>query len=119
MSPIIKASLLILCLCFVVIDASEAIPYSFETLTKAKEGELITIRGFLYENEHGELFLSSQPNLKSCCIGKNKQDQILALKDAEEKVDETDDGKQEERGPVDAPAKCRPSEKPQPDHSAR
>lgn len=30
----------------------------------------ISIKGFYYESDSGEALLSSQPNLKTCCLGK-------------------------------------------------
>jgi len=51
----------------------------FEFTSKGKEtlstyeGEEITLRGFLYQSEQGEMVLAPEPNLRSCCIGQGKK----------------------------------------------
>lgn len=37
----------------------------------------VHIRGFLYRTEKGEWVLAAEPNLKSCCIGKKSQVQVI------------------------------------------
>ncbi len=47
-------------------------------------GKRVKIRGFLYSNQKNEWILSSEPNLKSCCVGsKEKAKQQIFLIDAE------------------------------------
>lgn len=46
----------------------EAKEVSWHDLGSLKEGEEITIRGFLAFNKEGNPILSAQPNLKSCCV---------------------------------------------------
>lgn len=41
---------------------------SWQSEDKQLAGNLIEIRGFLYESKYG-LILASEPNLKSCCVG--------------------------------------------------
>lgn len=47
------------------------------------EGNLIQIRGFLYETSDFRIVLATEPNLKSCCVGSalKKQKQILVSGD--------------------------------------
>ncbi len=40
-----------------------------ETIAKESPHQKIKTRGFLYQNQNGQLVLASQPNLKSCCVG--------------------------------------------------
>lgn len=42
---------------------------SFDQLSSSNQ-EMIQIRGFLYQLPDGHLILASQPDLKSCCLGK-------------------------------------------------
>lgn len=46
---------------------------------KHLDGQVIKIRGFIYETKEGQFILAAQPDLKSCCVGApNKlQEQLL------------------------------------------
>jgi hypothetical protein len=41
----------------------------WDTLKRAREGDVLTLKGFLYRLPSGEWILSSEPGLKSCCLG--------------------------------------------------
>jgi hypothetical protein len=46
-----------------------------------KTGQLIEIRGFLYEANDSTLILAAEPNLKSCCVGStSKRNRQLLVK---------------------------------------
>lgn len=42
-------------------------------------GQLVAIRGFLYESSESQVILAAEPNLKSCCVGNasKRQKQLL------------------------------------------
>lgn len=42
-----------------------------------KEGEEITVKGFLIESSDHEFYLSEIPNVPSCCIGKKNQIKVI------------------------------------------
>lgn len=44
---------------------------SFQNIGETQEGQTARIRGFLYEVD-GQKILASQPNLKTCCLGKEQ-----------------------------------------------
>lgn len=43
----------------------------------APVGEPIVIRGFLAKDQNGSIYLTSEPNVPTCCAGKNKKSEIL------------------------------------------
>jgi hypothetical protein len=55
----------------------------FQTLrteTVYLQGNTIKVRGFLFRGDAGQWVLSSEPNLKSCCVGKeSKRDKQILL----------------------------------------
>lgn len=53
-------------------------------------GQLVTIRGFLYESPEASMVLAAEPNLKSCCVGSasKREKQLLVVGD----LDSTDGG---------------------------
>lgn len=57
--------------CLILLSVTGAVPLTFFDLEEktVTSGELISIKGFLYESEDGYI-LAAQPNLKSCCVGK-------------------------------------------------
>lgn len=42
-------------------------PFSLEELN---DGSKVELRGFIYKDGQGRVFLSNEPNLKTCCVGK-------------------------------------------------
>ncbi|HEV8052160.1 MAG TPA: hypothetical protein VGP47_06680 [Parachlamydiaceae bacterium] len=42
-------------------------------------GQLITIRGFLYKSPESKVILAAEPDLKSCCVGSTSQRQRQLL----------------------------------------
>lgn len=42
-----------------------------------KENELVVIRGFLAKDQKGLIYLTSEPNVPTCCAGKNVKSEIL------------------------------------------
>lgn len=63
--------------------------YTFLDLeTHVQNGQLIEIRGFLYETEQKQLILAAEPNLKSCCVGSHskRQKQLLVSGDVKEGI---------------------------------
>lgn len=46
-----------------------------------EEGNVITIRGFLYQSGPKEVFLSSLPTLRSCCYDKGEVEKIYIRED--------------------------------------
>ena len=69
---------------FPVFGEQEAIEFSFLELSSGdldpvRNGQVIEIRGFLYETVDSQVILAAEPNLKSCCVGSDskKQKQML------------------------------------------
>lgn len=56
---------------------------SFKELETVQEGIPIRIKGFLYLSKEGQWVLSTEPDLKSCCIGSasKRENQIVLLGD--------------------------------------
>jgi hypothetical protein len=52
-------------------------------ISKIQEGSHVSIKGFLVKDSEGLLFLVSQPDVRSCCLGKEGLNQVL-LKDLQE-----------------------------------
>jgi hypothetical protein len=54
----------------------------WEQLNDTKEGESLSLKGFLYQTAEGSWILSANPHLKSCCIGcSEKQHSQIYLSD--------------------------------------
>lgn len=62
--------LLLFILCSGTLFANEL---SFEALADAAYPREVTLRGFLYRTQAGDLVLAAEPNLKSCCVGAQHQ----------------------------------------------
>jgi hypothetical protein len=64
--------------CFFLLLFSSSIPLTFLDLDRKNQESLaeteVTILGFLVCNEQQEWFLAKQPNIKTCCAGKQKGD---------------------------------------------
>lgn len=58
--------------------------YNFENAAQ-HDGQLVTIRGFLYESPEAYKVLAAEPNLKSCCVGSasKRERQLLVTGDLE------------------------------------
>lgn len=61
-----KALLLFFVLCSGTLHAKEL---SFDSLAEAAYPQEVTVCGFLYRTQSGDLVLAAEPNLKSCCVG--------------------------------------------------
>ncbi|MFV0339802.1 MAG: hypothetical protein ACK5MA_04105 [Parachlamydiaceae bacterium] len=53
---------------------------SIGDISKIQEGSQVYVKGFLVQDGGGRIFLVSQPDVRSCCLGKKGLDQVL-LKD--------------------------------------
>lgn len=61
-----KGLRMFLLICWIVLSSFFV---TFDQLDSSLE-EIVQIKGFLYEQQDGRFILASQPNLKSCCLGK-------------------------------------------------
>ncbi len=73
-----KYLLFILFFCMAVTQSIATITLTFDDLAdegkiSSAQGSQVTMRGFLYAKEEGVWILAATPNLKSCCLGKAKQ----------------------------------------------
>lgn len=48
-------------------------PVKFKEKAEKFDNTTIQVKGFLYRDEHETWVLSSEPNLKSCCVGKGEK----------------------------------------------
>lgn len=62
-------------------EQKQTTPLTFFNLKDAAnlDGQLITIRGFLYESSESQMILAAEPNLKTCCVGSTSQQQRQLL----------------------------------------
>ena len=68
-SLIVKILVIPFLLLFALLQAEEPTKATFESLSSYLTGQEIIIRGFLYKSPNHQWILTSEPNLKSCCVG--------------------------------------------------
>lgn len=56
---------------------------SIGAISQIQEGSQVFVKGFLIQDGEGRIYLVSQPDVRSCCLGKKGVNQVL-LKDLQE-----------------------------------